>query len=122
MKTHQDRSLASEGAPIPEARPRRRRNAPLRARPGEAGGLGQALMSQSAAWTFLGLTLGIFVSRKFFILPVAVAVTLTQELAKKRLLPRHGNSGLTSGARVTESVAAAPLLERASCAEERPVP
>jgi hypothetical protein len=91
MKTLRDRSLASEGARIPEGSPRRRGKAPLRARPGEEGGLGHFLMSQSAAWTFLGLTLGVFVSRKFFMLPFAVAVTLTQELAKKRLQKRHGS-------------------------------
>lgn len=36
--------------------------------------------AHAGSLTFLGLTLGIFVSRKFFVLPVAVAATLFQDV------------------------------------------
>jgi len=37
------------------------------------------LKDNAAGLTFLGITLGVFVSRKFLILPVAVALMLAQE-------------------------------------------
>jgi len=37
------------------------------------------LKDNSSALTFLGVTLGVFVSRKFLILPVAVGLMLAQE-------------------------------------------
>jgi hypothetical protein len=37
------------------------------------------LKDNAAGLTFLGVTLGVFVSRKFLILPVAVALMLAQE-------------------------------------------
>ncbi len=92
MKTLRDRSLASEAFPAQAERthiPRGRKTA--RKPAGEPADISHLLLSQSAAWTFLGLTLGVFVSRKFFILPLAVALTLTQELAKKRLQRRFGH-------------------------------
>lgn len=36
--------------------------------------------SNAATLTFCGLALGVFVSRKFFVLPVAVAAVLAQDL------------------------------------------
>jgi hypothetical protein len=39
----------------------------------------QYLKNNAAGLTFLGVTLGVFVSRKFLILPVAVALMLAQE-------------------------------------------
>jgi hypothetical protein len=41
--------------------------------------LDQFLKGNSSALTFLGITLGVFISRRFFALPVAVAVMLAQE-------------------------------------------
>jgi hypothetical protein len=37
------------------------------------------LKDNAAGLTFLGITLGVFVSRKFLVLPVAVALMLAQE-------------------------------------------
>ncbi|HLY10287.1 MAG TPA: hypothetical protein VKW04_13350 [Planctomycetota bacterium] len=37
------------------------------------------LMENSAALTFFGISLGVFVSRRFFALPLAVAAMLAQE-------------------------------------------
>jgi hypothetical protein len=47
--------------------------------------LGRFVQANSGLLTFAGLTLGIFVSRKFLVLPVAVALTLAQEMAKDHL-------------------------------------
>jgi hypothetical protein len=41
--------------------------------------LDQFLKSNASALTFLGITLGVFISRRFFALPVAVAAMLAQE-------------------------------------------
>jgi hypothetical protein len=41
--------------------------------------LDQFLKGNSSALTFLGITLGVFISRKFFALPVAVAVMMAQD-------------------------------------------
>ena len=78
-----------EGAPRIEAvagtrRPRRspaaRRGGP---RPRVArsvnGSLEQFLRENASSLTFLGVTLGVFLSRKFLILPVAVGLMLAQE-------------------------------------------
>jgi hypothetical protein len=48
------------------------------------------ILKNSAALTFLGLTLGTFISRKFLVVPVAVLVTLAQEFGKDRLLEKAG--------------------------------
>ena len=48
------------------------------------------LEANASAFTFLGITLGVFVSRKFFAVPVAVAVMMVQDMIK---------SGLDSAAR-----------------------
>jgi hypothetical protein len=40
----------------------------------------------------LGLTLGVFVSRKFFMIPLAVAVSLAQEVAKQHFLGAQDSS------------------------------
>ena len=47
--------------------------------------MNRLVQAHSGLLTFAGLTLGVFVSRKFFVLPVAVAFTLAQEMAKERL-------------------------------------
>ena len=47
--------------------------------------LGRLVQSNSGLLTFAGLTLGVFISRKFLVLPLAVALTLAQEMAKDRL-------------------------------------
>jgi hypothetical protein len=41
--------------------------------------LEQFVKRNATGLTFLGVTLGVFVSRKFLILPVAVALTMVQE-------------------------------------------
>lgn len=52
--------------------------------------LGRFVRDNSSLLSFAGLTLGVFLSRKFFVLPVAVAFTLAQEKAQERLgLPRR---------------------------------
>jgi hypothetical protein len=48
------------------------------------------LQENASAFTFLGITLGVFVSRKFFVVPVAIAAMMAQDLLK---------SGLDSAAR-----------------------
>ena len=64
---------------------RRRRIAPRTGsvRRAEASRNGQMmerfLKDNAAGLTFLGITLGVFVSRKFLVLPVAVALMLAQE-------------------------------------------
>ncbi len=50
-----------------------------------SGDLGRLVQANSGLLTFAGLTLGVFVSRKFFVLPLAVAFTIAQEMAKDRL-------------------------------------
>ena len=72
----------SEGSAVPRIRRRSRKSA-------EASGEndpGRLLQSPSALMTFLGITLGVFVSRKFFVVPLAVVVTLGQELLKDGLI------------------------------------
>jgi len=56
-----------------------RRTAFGRSRDASGRALERFLTENSAGLTFLGLTLGVFVSRKFLILPVAVALMLAQE-------------------------------------------
>lgn len=46
---------------------------------GRNGTLEQFLKENASGLTFLGVTLGVFVSRKFLILPVAVALMMAQE-------------------------------------------
>lgn len=79
-----------EGAPRIEnmtgtRRPRRtaagaRRGGP-RARAARSGnaGLEKFLKENASSLTFLGVTLGVFLSRKFLILPVAVGLMLAQD-------------------------------------------
>ena len=43
------------------------------------GSLEQFLRENASSLTFLGVTLGVFLSRKFLILPVAVGLMLAQE-------------------------------------------
>jgi hypothetical protein len=52
--------------------------------------LGRFVRDNSSLLTFAGLTLGVFLSRKFFVLPLAVAFTLAQETAQERFgVPRR---------------------------------
>ena len=55
-----------------------RRNGSL-GRTGDSKIIERFLKENAAGLTFLGVTLGVFVSRKFLILPVAVALMLAQE-------------------------------------------
>lgn len=41
--------------------------------------LDQFLKSNSSALTFFGITLGVFISRKFFALPLAVVIMMAQD-------------------------------------------
>ena len=61
---------------------RTRRRSRRSAAASEPGDPSRLLQSPSALLTFLGITLGVFVSRKFFVVPLAVVVTLGQELLK----------------------------------------
>jgi hypothetical protein len=56
-----------------------RRQAQTRVRTDGASSLEQVLRENASALTFLGVTLGVFVSRKFLILPVAIGLMLAQE-------------------------------------------
>jgi hypothetical protein len=47
--------------------------------------LSRFVQSNSGILSFAGLTLGVFLSRKFFVLPIAVAFTVAQEMAKERV-------------------------------------
>lgn len=50
--------------------------------------LDAALKENASALTFMGIALGVFVSRKFFAIPVAVAAMLAQESLGKAGLAR----------------------------------
>ena len=52
---------------------------------GEPAGLTQLIKANAAAFTFLGITMGVFVSRKFFIVPVGIAAMLLQDFVKGSL-------------------------------------
>jgi hypothetical protein len=62
-------------------RPTARRTGSLRRAEASRNGrvVERFLKDNAAGLTFLGITLGVFVSRKFLILPVAVAMMLAQE-------------------------------------------
>jgi len=83
MKTTRERIVESEtvGNPFRRRRGRRRIQA--------KGDLDRLLQVHSGSLTFLGLTLGVFVSKKFFMIPLAVAASLAQEFAKERFLEAH---------------------------------
>ncbi len=87
MKTLKDRFVDSFAADPGAKRGRRRRSQPG---PPDFGGV---IYENSSVLTFVGLTLGVFVSRKFFVIPMAVALTLAQEFGKGRLLPKAGRRG-----------------------------
>jgi len=80
MKTVRDRSIGSESLGTPLRRRRARRGAR------GTGDLDRLLHVHSGSLTFLGLTLGVFVSRKFFMVPLAVAASLALEFAKEQFL------------------------------------
>jgi hypothetical protein len=83
MKTLRDRFVESFAAD-PIVRRGRKRSS------GGGQDLNGVILKNSAALTFLGLTLGTFISRKFLVVPVAVLVTLAQEFGKDRLLEKVG--------------------------------
>jgi hypothetical protein len=83
MKTFRDRFVESFAAD-PVARRGRKRSS------GGGEDMNGVILKNSAALTFLGLTLGTFISRKFLVVPVAVLVTLAQEFGKDRLLEKAG--------------------------------
>lgn len=85
MKTMRDRTIGSEtvGNPFRHRRSRRRTQA--------KGDLDRLLQVHSGSLTFLGLTLGVFISKKFFMIPLAVAASLAQEFAKERFLEAQDN-------------------------------
>jgi len=58
-----------------------------RSRP-EASALEQFLKQNASSLTFLGVTLSVFVSKKFVILPVAIALMLAQDVLGKAGLAR----------------------------------
>src|SRR5206468_3003660 len=57
---------------------------------GDPGGLAHLIRENASALTFLGLGLGVFVSRKFFIVPVGVAAMLLQDYVRDYLSPAPG--------------------------------
>ena len=80
MKTMRDRTVGSEtvGNAFRQRRGRRKIQA--------QGDLDRLLQVHLGSLTFLGLTLGVFVSKKFFMIPLAVAASLAQQFAKDRFL------------------------------------
>ncbi len=84
MKTLRDRFVDSFAADPAVRRGRRRKTAQA------TGDFGGAILENSSVLTFVGLTLGVFVSRKFLVIPAAVVLTLAQEFGKDRLLARVG--------------------------------
>jgi len=84
VKTLRDRFVDSFAADPAVRRGRRRRPAPA---PADIGG---AILENSSILTFAGLTLGVFVSKKFLMIPAAVILTLAQEFGKNRLLASAG--------------------------------
>lgn len=57
----------------------RRRSSELPSLRSQDRTLQQVLQDNSSALTFLGVTLGVFVSRKFLALPIAVALMMAQD-------------------------------------------
>jgi hypothetical protein len=60
----------------------------------EEWSLERMLKSNSSALTFLGITLGVFISRRFFALPFAVALMMAQDSL--------GAAGLTRAKKVVQ--------------------
>jgi len=56
-----------------------RRNGSTARTPSTRPAMEQFLKENAAGLTFLGMTLGVFVSRKFLVLPLAVALMMAQE-------------------------------------------
>lgn len=50
---------------------------------GEPAGWTDLIKANSAALTFLGITMGVFISRKFFIVPIGLGAMLVQDLLKR---------------------------------------
>ena len=84
MKTYKDRFVDSFAADPAVRRGRRRRSASASSQ------FGGAILENSSLLTFAGLTLGVFVSRKFLMIPAAVVLTLVQEFGKDRLMALVG--------------------------------
>lgn len=70
--------VESEARRVPRSR-RMARHAGQRPRNGRKTTMEQFLKENASSLTFFGVTLGVFLSRKFLILPVAVALMLAQE-------------------------------------------
>lgn len=81
MKETETSRLETESRTGRTGRRRRRmsrRNGPG-GRPSSARPVERFIKENAAGLTFLGVTLGVFVSRKFLVLPVAVALMMAQE-------------------------------------------
>jgi hypothetical protein len=76
---------------VPRGRRAARRNGPRGRMPGRPT-MEQFLMENASSLTFFGVTLGVFLSRKFLILPVAVGLMLAQEHLAKAGLDRARRS------------------------------
>lgn len=79
MKTLRDRELERSSVERSSPGRRRRRSIPPR-------DPNQLILAHSAVLTFLGLTLGVFVSRKFLVIPIAAILSVAQEIGKDRLM------------------------------------
>ena len=64
---------------VPRGRRMNRRGGPRNGRMERSVTLDQFLRENASSLTFLGVTLGVFLSRKFLILPVAVGLMMAQE-------------------------------------------
>lgn len=88
MKTLRDRSLETDPGTWRSGRRKTRRGI----RDAGGGDFDRMLRTHSGTLTFLGLTLGVFVSKKFFMIPLAVAAALGQDYAKDRFLNRRARA------------------------------
>ena len=64
---------------VPRGRRMSRRGGPRNGRDDRGMTLDQFLRENASSLTFLGVTLGVFLSKKFLILPVAVGLMMAQE-------------------------------------------
>src|SRR5204862_388477 len=59
---------------------------------GEPAAWSDLIKANSSALTFLGITLGVFISRKFFVVPIGIGAMLAQDFLRRAI---DGNSGRT---------------------------
>src|SRR5258706_568375 len=52
---------------------------------GEPAAWSHLIKANSSALTFLGITLGVFVSRKFFVVPIGVGAMLAQDFLRRAI-------------------------------------